>query len=73
MVSVLTSCRCKCGHCIVMPTAVESVCCCEIDAIAKKMDETEADISCITEHEGLEPAGAGVGLGDELELCCKQN
>ena len=38
-----------------MPTAVESVCCCEIDAIAQKMDETEADISCITEHKGFEP------------------
>ena len=34
-------------------TAAE--CVCEIDAIARKMDETEADISncCINKHEGL--------------------
>ena len=49
------TCRCKCGFCVVMPTAAECVCCSEIDVIVQKMDETEADINCITEHEGFEP------------------
>ena len=38
-----------------MSTAAECVCFSEIDAIGQKLDETEAEISCITEHEGFEP------------------
>ena len=34
--------------------AAECVCCSQIDAIAQKLDESEADINCITEHEGFE-------------------
>ena len=38
-----------------MSAAAECVCCSENDAIGQKLDETEAEISCITEHEGFEP------------------
>lgn len=31
------------------------MCCCEIDAIGQKMNETEAGINCITEHKSFEP------------------
>ena len=33
-----------------MPTNHECVCCCEIDTV---YNESENDISCITDHEGL--------------------
>ena len=36
-----------------MPTARESICCCEIDRIKLKMEENEESISCITQHEGF--------------------
>ena len=38
-----------------MPTAAESVCCREIEATDQKINEIEAKINCITEHEGFEP------------------
>ena len=34
-----------------MPTNHECVCCCEIDTV---YNESENDISCITDHEGFE-------------------
>ena len=45
--------RCKCGHCLVMPTANECVCCCEIDAVMEKM-EGISSINCVTDHEGFD-------------------
>ena len=45
-------------HCIganeVMPTNHECVFCCEIDTVSNKFQESENDISCITDHEGFE-------------------
>ena len=46
---------CNCGHCIVMPTVAECIWCCEIDTTIQKMGQIQAQISCITEHEGFEP------------------
>ena len=43
--------RCHCGHCNIMPTSGECICCCEVDKVVSKMEETGA--SCITEHEGF--------------------
>ena len=45
-----------------MLAAAECVCCSEIDATNEKMDETEADINCIIEHEGFEPVCLNVWL-----------
>lgn len=42
--------RCKCGCCSVMPTAVECVCCTEIEEIEVKKEQFQ----CITQHEGFE-------------------
>ena len=37
-----------------IPTAAEGVCFSEVDTIAQKLDESEADINCITKDEGFE-------------------
>ena len=42
--------RCHCGYCD-MPTSGECICCCEVEEVVSKIEETGA--SCITEHEGL--------------------
>ena len=38
-----------------MPTVAECIWCCEIDTTIQKMGQIQAQISCITEHEGFEP------------------
>lgn len=38
-----------------MQSAVECVCCQEIDTVTTRMEESEHDIQCITQHEGFEP------------------
>ena len=43
--------RCHCGHCDIMPTSGECICCCEVEEVVSKIEETGA--SCITEHEGF--------------------
>jgi len=37
-----------------MPTAVECLCCNEVQEVADKVQEFGSSISCITEHEGFE-------------------
>ena len=46
-------CRCSCGNCKCMPTERESVCCQDICAVARKTDD--AQIKCVTEHDGFAP------------------
>ena len=46
--------RCQCGECEVMPTNHECICCCEVETVVNKFQESENDISCITHHEGFE-------------------
>ena len=38
-----------------MPTAIECVCCTEIEQVSNTVEQFTADIQCITEHEGFEP------------------
>ena len=45
--------RCVCGKCVAMPTVRESICCCEIERVELKMNESENSVCCITEHEGF--------------------
>lgn len=48
--------RCLCGRCEAMPSAVESVCCREVDAywsLVQNLDPLE-DITCLTLHPGFE-------------------
>ena len=47
--------RCTCGHCQIMPSNAECLCCREIDKVVNKLEESEGTVSCITEHEGFEP------------------
>ena len=37
-----------------MPTNHECICCCEVETVVNKFQESENDISCITHHEGFE-------------------
>lgn len=37
-----------------MPTAVECVCCNEIQQMTDMLQDIDSDISCITQHEGFE-------------------
>ena len=48
--------RCECGNCQTMPTARECVCCCEIDQICEKKQESwsGSEMTCIINHEGFE-------------------
>ena len=43
--------RCHCGYCDIMPTSGECICCCEVEEVMSKLEETGA--SCITEQEGF--------------------
>ena len=38
-----------------MPTGRECVCCCEIDSVKGKMEESSNEIHTITDHEGFQP------------------
>ena len=40
---------------VVMPTAQESVCCCEVEKIILRLQESGDKVKCITEHQGFEP------------------
>lgn len=51
----INPCRCACGNCEIMPTAHECVCCCEIDEVVQKKEESDTQLTCITDHEGFEP------------------
>lgn len=50
---VMSCYRCSCGNCRIMPTEYESICCQEICAVANKTGN--AQIKCITEHDGFAP------------------
>ena len=41
-------CRCDCGNCVPMPTAIESKCCHYYAALREKMEEGEELLDCIT-------------------------
>ena len=49
--------RCECGNCQIMPTARECICCCEIDQIITKKQESGngSEVLCIINHEGFAP------------------
>ena len=38
-----------------MPTVEECVCCCEIDRVVQKKQESDTQVACIMEHQGFEP------------------
>ena len=45
------TCRCVCGHCSIMPTSAECVCCREISAVVAKIGELgDTGVVCITLH-----------------------
>ena len=52
-------CRCTCGHCMVMSTERESICCNEIEQLVQLLDaivdgvETESRPECIIRHAGF--------------------
>ena len=37
-----------------MPTAAECVCCCEEEKIVDKLQESDLETACITDHEGFD-------------------
>ena len=45
--------RCNCGHCVSMPTAIECVCCCEIQEFEDKKSDVTPAVKCITNHPGF--------------------
>lgn len=51
--STATFFRCNCGHCVSMPTAIECVCCCEIQEVEDKKNEVTPPVKCITNHPGF--------------------
>ncbi|XP_030296359.1 P2X purinoceptor 7-like [Sparus aurata] len=46
---------CSCGNCATMPTEVENVCCLEIPQVTRRLQEVDEEVSCMTDHPGLEP------------------
>ena len=49
------ACMCQCGHCQVMETSRECVCCKEIPKVVDKILTSDLEQGCITKHEGFEP------------------
>ena len=51
--------RCLCGHCIIMQSQRECLCCREIQVILNKLSDTDdtstsgSQLRCITEHPGF--------------------
>ena len=54
MYCLIYLCRYQCGHCEVMAIGHECVCCCEIDSVKEKMEESSSEIHCIIVHEGFQ-------------------
>lgn len=50
---LLLLCRCSCGCCQAMPTAVECVCCQDIPQVFEKLNELSNPVQCITMHPGF--------------------
>ena len=38
-----------------MPTARECLCCREVEKVVKRIDTSDSEVTCITEHEGFYP------------------
>ena len=51
MKSVTLTCRCLCGHCSIMLTSAECICCREISAIVAVNWGTPCSVVCIVMHE----------------------
>ena len=55
-----------------MPTSRECVCCCEIEQVLLKKEESANRIPCITEHEGFDflfhPDDSAVCIGNVLSV-----
>ena len=54
VLNVVLSFRCQCGHCVTLRTRQECICCCEVERVVLKKEESSREISCITDHEGFE-------------------
>ena len=37
-----------------MRTSQECICCCEVESVVLKKEESASEVSCITDHEGFE-------------------
>ncbi|XP_077423082.1 uncharacterized protein LOC144052679 isoform X2 [Vanacampus margaritifer] len=46
---------CTCGNCCTMQTEVENVCCRESPMVAKRMEEIDPAVNCMTRHPGFIP------------------
>ncbi|XP_055062147.1 P2X purinoceptor 7-like [Misgurnus anguillicaudatus] len=46
---------CTCGNCARMTLETELVCCREIPQVTRRMSQVPEEISCMTDHPGLEP------------------
>ena len=55
LMRILPDSACTCGHCIVMHTSRECMCCAEIDEVTERIQEGPHEVTCITEHEEFEP------------------
>ena len=63
MKSVTLTCRCLCGHCSIMPTSTECVCCREIPAVVAKIGKLgDTSAVCITLHPGFASVCLNVSL-----------
>ena len=58
-----SNCRCTCGHCSIMDTSGECVCCKEIAMVAGKIDALDdPSLVCITDHPGFSPVCLNVWI-----------
>ena len=48
-------CSCQCGQCQSLDTEEECLCCQEIDPVVSTIQESAAEVQCITQHEGFQP------------------
>ena len=50
-----------------MATSRECLCCCEVERVVMKKEESASNISCITDHEGFVPVCLNVWV---LQTAC---
>ena len=43
-------CRFQCGNCVIMPTDHECSCCCEVERVVMKKEESASEMNLITDH-----------------------
>ena len=54
-----------------MPTSHEYICCCDVERVVMKKEESASEISCINDHEGFESECLNVWVLQSAYFNCR--